>query len=188
MTDSELCRYLDDRKALIVHFSHYANMRAGGEFPADLQAAIENADKWALSSCVVWAGHPMELPGDVGIIFEPCASNVVSVKNEDSGSSTTQDGDERSSGGPLTVESLGQTFNVVGRYNEWRVKGGTVRGIYVRSQSGLQAKRKQVIGGGPAPIEDISLVEVTLAEIHAAFPALRIYTHGSHGVHDITPD
>ena len=101
---------LAQRNALIVHFSHRANMREGGVFPSDLQAAIANAERWTLSCCVVWPGHTMDLPGEVGLILLPTATEqILSVANTDSGSSELDCGEEVSGGVPLRVHpgSLG---------------------------------------------------------------------------------
>jgi hypothetical protein len=65
MTDVELLDALLAREAMVVHFSHHANMRKYGVFPEDLRAAIANKDSWNLSCVVLWPGHRMALPGSI---------------------------------------------------------------------------------------------------------------------------
>ncbi len=138
-------------KALIVHFSHRAKMREGGVFPSDLRAAITNKDCWALSCCVVRPGHKMDLPGEVGLIFRPTASDqILSVARTDAGSFQHACGEESSGGMPLMPESLEDTFNVAPNdHNEWRVRGAEVDGIFAVSPGEVWAKIRQplMVGG-----------------------------------------
>lgn len=105
-------------------------MREGGTFPTDLLAAIANKDLWALSCCVVWPGHEMGLPGEVGLIFRPTATDqILSVAKTGFGSSQFAGREEASGGVPLTLESFEDTFNVAPNdYNEWRVWGAEIAG------------------------------------------------------------
>ena len=172
------------RKALIVHFSHKSNMRTGGVFPTDLQMAMTNKDKWPLSCCVVWPGHAMELPGDVGIIFHPTeARQIRSVSNADSGSTLLADGQELSGGERLTPANLESTFNVQpGEYNEWRVQDADVTGIFVTSPDTVWAKTHQVM-----PLDDGQLFRdiwpkpFAIDEVRAAFPGWSIFTMTASG-------
>ena len=64
--------------------AYFARYEEGGVFPDDLQAAITNRNSWALSCCVVWPGHQMDLPGEVGIVLRPTAAEqVLSVAKTD---------------------------------------------------------------------------------------------------------
>lgn len=121
----------------------------------------------------------MSLPGDIGVAFAPAVSSVLSVSNNDSGSMLALDGSELSMGEQLTCPSFEKTFSPTGAYNEWRVKGAMVSGIYVRDQYSLMAKRKQKVPGGPEPVETIAACPVSLEEVFAAFPSLPVYTHSS---------
>lgn len=125
MTDAELREGLDKRRALIVHLSHFANMREGGVFPTDLTDAIAHRGTWSLSCVVVWPGHTVNLPGSIGVIFRPRSiANVLSVSNDNSGSQQLADGTELSGGQPLSRNTFEQTFQVApGSYNEWRAQG-----------------------------------------------------------------
>jgi hypothetical protein len=165
--------------ALIVHFSHLANMREGGVFPADLQAAIANKDCWALSCCIVWPGHTMDLPGEVGLIFRPTATGqILSVANTDSGSSQFGCGEEVSGGVPLTAETFEETFQVAPNdYNEWRVRGAQVGGVFVVSPDVIWAKIWQpVMLDGVNIGQDIAPAPFTIDQVRAVFPALPLMT------------
>jgi hypothetical protein len=174
-----LCE-LDRRKALIVHFSHLSNMREGGVFPDDLQNAVVNKDSWNLSCCVIWPGHTMDLPGEVGVIFRPTAvGQVLSTKNDDAGSvQLTDTGQDVSGGDPLSEVTLQTTFDVaLGTYNEWRMKGADVTGIFVTSERGISAKKQQSIECDGKFFDDtIGLASFTIAEVFAAFPSFDIFT------------
>src|SRR5688572_21770465 len=93
-----LSEELSARKAVVVHFSHHAQMRDGGLFPQDMEEAMSNCHNWALSCCVLWPGHSMDLPGSVGIIFSPQHHHVLSVSPSDSGSYMQPDGADGSFG------------------------------------------------------------------------------------------
>jgi hypothetical protein len=98
MNDDELARKLKERDAVVVHFSHHANMRGRGVFPVDMHEAIRNKDHWALSCSVLWPGYGMDPCGSVGVLFKPLVASVLSVSNKDSGSWTTHDGIDQSAG------------------------------------------------------------------------------------------
>jgi hypothetical protein len=175
---------LTDRKALIVHFSHLANMRAGGVFPADLQAAIANKDCWALSCCVIWPGHKMDLPGEVGLILPPTANDqILSVAKTDAGSFQHACGADLSAGVPLTSETLEDTFDVAPKdYNEWRVRGAEIGGIFVLSPDGVAAKiRQPLMLDGVQIGDDIAPTRFTIEDVRTAFPGLRLITMTEHG-------
>ena len=167
------------RKALIVHFSHRATMREGVVFPNDLRNAIAHKDCWTLSCCVVWPGHMMELPGEVGLVFLPTAiDQILSVAKTDSGSSQLVCGTELSGGMPLTPETFAETFQVdAGDYNEWRVRGAEPSAIFVVNPNKVWTKQRVTLPsddlyGG----ENVSEVLVPVDQIRAVFPTLRLIT------------
>lgn len=121
----------------------------------------------------------MDLPGDVGLVFRPTATDqVLSVANTDSGSSQLACGEDLSGGLSLTPETLAATFSVVpGDYNEWRVKGAEVSGVFVASANGVQAKKRQRLTvDGADDFEDIWPAAFSLAEVKTAFPGLDLIT------------
>lgn len=140
-TDVELSDFMTQKHAIVVHFSHHANMRDDGIFPDDLINAITNRHIWPLSCSVVWPGHSMDVVGSVGVIFEPTLDSVLSVSNTDAGSSILPDGTDQSGGVPLTADSLAATFEVDGAYNEWRLRGAEVAGIFVLNSNSIMVKR-----------------------------------------------
>jgi hypothetical protein len=184
MTDDELSVALSTRQAAVVHFSHFANMRAGGVFPNDLQSAISNKDKWPLSCSVLWPGHTMQPCGCVGVIFKPCVASVLSVSPTDSGSYSASDGIDYSGGQLLCGDTFASTFQVVDAYNEWRVIGADVIGIFVSNVYFVQAKKAMKIGGLPDGelLEEIGPTRIELSEVFDAFIDLRVFTMTSSGL------
>lgn len=87
MDSATFKRLLNDRKIAVVHFSHHAVMGHSVAFPDDLTHAINNYLCETRSCCALVPGHKMELPGSVGVIFEPDLDHVISVLHDDSGSS-----------------------------------------------------------------------------------------------------
>lgn len=184
MTDEELTKSLADRGAVVVHFSHHANMRYGGIFPLDLQKAIANKDKWPLSCSVLWPGHAMDPCGSVGVMFKPSIASVISLSNQDSGSWTDDDGKDHSDGKPLTAESFKETFELVSAYNEWRVQGAKVVGIFVHDPRNIVVKESIEIPGLPDGeiLHTIGGVLIPISEVFAAFPHLSVFTMTSQGI------
>lgn len=178
LNDQMLCKMLHEREAIVVHFSHYAKMREGGVFPRDLQEAIDHKNDWTLSCSVLWPGHTMDPCGSVGVIFEPDVASVVSVSNMDAGSFTAPDGTDKSGGERLTAESFEKTFNVLGAYNEWRVRGAKVTGIFVHNAQNIQVKKPLDIPGLPEGeiLREIVPIRIELSEVFAAFPKLPVFT------------
>ncbi len=186
MTDNELAKALADHKAAIVHFSHHANMREGGVFPIDLQNAISKCCQWPLSCCVVLPGHQMDLPGSVGVLFEPLAKQVLSVLHDDSGSATLPNGDDISDGASLSKESFDNSLAVMpGRYNEWRLQCAKVIGIYVDNPSIIRVKQKQTLQTPLGPTQYIAHVQVGLAFVKRCFPEQKFYTMSTCGLVEI---
>jgi hypothetical protein len=184
MNNASLMSVLASHNAAVVHFSHHAKMREGGVFPTDLQNAIEGKDDWPLSCSVVWPGHTMALCGSVGLMFEPSVNSVKSVSNNDSGSWVDPDGLDYSAGVPLTEESLLQTFDVAGAYNEWRVMGAKVTGIFVHDIDYIFAKSEFIIPAGPHGPErrEIAMGQITLTDVFDAFPDSRVFTMAANGL------
>jgi hypothetical protein len=146
MTFDEMRDELNQRQALIVHFSNHADMgREGAYFPNDLRSAIKNCQNgphWPLSCSVLWPGHKMSPVGSVGLILElQSIDDIISVKKSDSGSISFQDGSEGSLGDPLTKASLTSSFEVKpGDYNEWRVKGAKPIGIFILDVANIEVR------------------------------------------------
>ncbi len=183
MDRDQLNLALEARRACVVHFSHHANMRDGGTFPSDLLDAIANRASWPLSCCVLWPGHQMDLPGSVGVIFAPTPDNVISVCSDDAGSFFQPDGTDASAGRPLTAESFEETFNPrINSYNEWRVIGAAVVGIFVSDPQSIHVKQRFPPRPPHLPDEVISSAPVPLEYIFQSFPSLELYTLSSQGL------
>jgi|GEM_PF-1424737 hypothetical protein len=184
MTDECLNSALRQRGAVVVHFSHIANMGRNVVFPSDLQEAIKNKDAWSLSCSALWPGHAMQLCGSVGVIFKPTVESVLSVYDDDAGSSSGGDGSDRSSGWRLSKEALERSFCVVGAYNEWRVRGAEVVGIFVHDIRDIWVKKMTDIAGvaGAPRVQAIGEVSVTLSDVFDAFGDMPVYTMDSSGL------
>jgi hypothetical protein len=130
----------------------------------------------------------MQLPGSVGIIIKPSVANVLSVSNSDSGSTTTTDGQELSGGRPLTQETFANTFEVHGSYNEWRVKGGKITGIFVADPKCILAKRKITLLVGDDEVTEIGFTSITIEQVAIAFPSLPIYAMSGCRIVEIKGD
>ncbi|WP_051975183.1 hypothetical protein [Cupriavidus necator] len=185
MNDEELAEELERRNAVVVHFSHHANMREGGTFPEDLQAVICDGEEWPLSCSVLFPGHCMEPCGSVGVIFKPKVTNVISVSNTDSGSYVGMDGVDYSLGRPLDEQSFKETFEVKGAYNEWRVRGDAeVMGIFVLDPDNICVKKPIEIWDPmrDAYTQEIAMASIGLADVFAAFPEEQVFSLGPAGL------
>ena len=178
MTDHELALALKDKSALIVHFSHHSLMRSGRPvYPDDLKRVFARHHEFPLSCSAVSPGHRMSPVGSVGVIFAPTAGSVLSVSNDDSGSLTWKDGSEGSAGIGLSPEAFSDSFNVVsGRYNEWRVQGAPILGIFVADPNNIQVKRLQEVQGEDAIYTVVGLDHISLDEVAATFPGQPVFT------------
>jgi len=155
-------------------------------FPEDMRRAMVMREELNLSCVVVWPGHRMSLPGSVGVIFKPKCANVHSVSNSDSGSTTLADGTDGSLGRPLTQKTLAATFDVQpGHYNEWRVCGAEVIGIFVDDPRNISVKKELVFDVGGEMVRSIAADPIALAEVFSAFPTCPIYTMGTTGLVEI---
>lgn len=187
--DEYLFREMATRRAAVVHFSHHAIMAFDGPFPEDLEHAIAVKDSEARSCCVVWPGHAMDLPGSVGVVFDVTVENVISVFPNDSGSFDLGDGMDASNGVPLTKESFDQTFQPTGPYNEWRVRGAQVKGIFVSDPNHICAKRRFVDASWCRPsyahVDTVRCEEVSVDFVRQSFPKLRLLKMTSDGLVDV---
>jgi hypothetical protein len=186
MTEDEFVRLLDEQAIAVVHFSHFADMRKGLVFPGDMLAAIANKDAWALSCCALTPGRRMQLPGDVGILLRPKLVNVLSVSSGDAGASTLPDGSELSGGDPPTREavlaSLDPGFQA---YNEWRVRGAEVVGIFVANPGLVLAKKRHDFDGPLGPESAIGSEPISLTTVFDAFPGLPLYAMGADRIAEL---
>ncbi|WP_374682861.1 hypothetical protein [Accumulibacter sp.] len=187
MTDQELSAFLATKGAAVVHLSHHAVMDpARPIWPEDMRRAIAKKDDFNLSCVVVWPGHRMPLPGSVGVIFKPTCANVVSASSSDSGSTMLPDGSDGSAGFPLSPETLASTFDVWnGTYNEWRVRGAEVVGIFVADPSNIEVKKDVVLNAGGHEFKDVAATSITMGEVFAAFPHHSVFTMGPAGMIEI---
>ena len=186
MTDAELEDQLRNKRAVVVHFSHHSVINPHRPlFPGDLAQAIANRDKFTLSCSVVWPNHPMDLVGSVGVIFKPRCANVISVSNSDSGSMSMADGSDGSLGVPLTDQSFASTFQPVGKYNEWRVQGAEVAGIFVANVNSILTKRTVEFDVMGVKQTAVSAEATRLADIFDAFPAQQFFTMSINGLREI---
>ena len=188
MTYEDLLRQLRERQALIVHFSHHANMRDGGVFPADLHAAALNNRTWALSSCLVWPSHHMSLPGSVGLILHPRSlASIIGIRSVDAGYSTDKYGHEQGAGDNLSQDSLIHSFDVSrGDYNEWRVRDFDVVGIYWEAENGhIYAKKHADLkhpDTGETIAQEIVMQKISVSDVHNSFPELPVFTRNGDKV------
>jgi hypothetical protein len=188
MTDKDLCDFLSAKGAAVVHLSHHAVMNPTRPiWPEDMRRAVAQKDKFNLSCVVVWPGHSMSLPGSVGVIFKPTCATVISAACSDSGSTMLPDGSDGSAGLPLSLETLASTFDVkIGGYNEWRVNGAEVVGIFVADPSNIEVKKEVVIDLDGCEFKAIGATSIALSEVFAAFPHDTVFTMGPSGLTEIS--
>jgi hypothetical protein len=173
---------LSDRCAVVVHFSHHAKMGHEISFPDDLNHAIKAVQE-IRSCCVLWPGHSLNLPGSVGVIFSPRVEHVLSVCSSDSGSYESSDGEDFSAGVPLSESSLRETFNVPsGSYNEWRIRGAPLLGIFVADQHRIIVKQPTTLKINDEQINDIYCTQIDLEMVFESFPSRKVYTLGTDGL------
>ena len=128
----------------------------------------------------------MSLPGSVGVIFKPTCAHVISAAGCDSGSTMLPDGSDGSAGLPLTPESLAATFEVAhGGYNEWRVRGADVVGIFVADPMNIQVKKPMQFSAGGEVIETVGATPISIDEVFAEFPTHPVFTLGVAGLVEI---
>lgn len=193
MTFNELQAILENKKAAIVHFSHHAKTREGVVFPNDLVNAIANRSNWTHCCIALWPNHPMDLVGSVGVLFEPTSTDqIISVCDDDAGSSLDADGNSQSFGKPLSVEVVEQSFLCMpDSYNEWILKGANVRGIFVADPNCIYVKKAMVMDYPDMPeylrsLEpEIGMTEISLLEVFDSFPDQPIFTMRANGLVEI---
>lgn len=178
MNNQDLAECLKEKKAVVVHFSSYSSNCSGVVFPDDLNYTIKNKDNIYVSCSVLWPGHNMSPFGEVGIIFHPTVDSVQSVSNSDSGAYTASSGIDCSNGESLTKETFEKSFNVQkGGYNEWRLKGAEIGGIFVLNQDCVNVKKKIKIN---CPLEgekeEIGFQSIDLQDLKNVFPDFDIFT------------
>jgi len=186
MEESKFQELMTKKSLAIVHFSHFAKMAHAVEFPCDLHHAINSFQSEARSCCAIWPGHRMNLPGSVGVIFEPKFEQVCSVLQDDSGSSD-YGRKERSGGVNPSQKTILESLNVVdGRYNEWRVLGAKPIGIFVANTVDICVKKKVTLSCNGEAFEDFPCTSITLKEVFDKFPGMEIFTMGSGGLCPVT--
>lgn len=183
MTEVEFARLVDEEAIAVVHFSHVADMGRDLIFPDDMRRAISNTNVWTLSCCALTPGRRMQLPGEVGILLRPKLSHLLSVSNGDAGASTLPDGSELSGGQPPTREAVLRSLDPGLRpYNEWRVRGAEVVGIFVSRVDHVAVKKRLNFDGPFGPVQTISSESVPLGVVFDAFPAFPVYEMGASGL------
>lgn len=187
MTDQELSDFLDAKGAAVVHLSHHAVMDPNRPiWPEDMRQAIARRADFNLSCVVAWPGHAMLLPGSVGVIFRPDCAHVISAAGSDSGSTMLPDGTDGSAGLPLSPESLAATFEVAhGSYNEWRVCGAKVIGIFVADPTKIDVKKAVRLKAGGVEFDDVAATRILIGEVFAEFPKHPVFTLGAAGLVEI---
>ncbi|OYU45718.1 MAG: hypothetical protein CFE44_06015 [Burkholderiales bacterium PBB4] len=187
MTDQELSDFLVAKGAAVVHLSHHAVMDPNRPiWPEDMRRAIAKRAALNLSCVVAWPGHPMSLPGSVGVICKPACAHVISAAGSDSGSTMLPDGSDGSAGLSLTPDSLAATFEVApGSYNEWRVRGAEVVGIFIADPTNIYVKKAVRLSAGGVEFDDVAATRISIDEVFAEFPRHPVFTFGVAGLVEI---
>lgn len=182
MEELQFQRLLTAQNAVIVHFSHFAQMGHAVEFPDDLHHAVNAFANETRSCCAITPRHQMSLPGSVGVIFTPTFEQVLSVLAHDSGSSDFG-GEENSGGNPPTEQSIVESFCApYGGYNEWRIRGAKPIGIFVDDPNNITVKKKQEFSFNGEHIETFGCESISLSLVRSSFPDLEIFTMGPDGL------
>lgn len=185
MNEPTFKQLLDQHSVAVVHFSHHAVMGLRVEFPLDLIHALDNYETETRSCCAVFPCHRMDLPGSVGVLFEPKLSQVLSVCRFDSGSSNFG-GLEGSMGEAPTEQTILDSLDVPdGSYNEWRIRGAKPTGIFVANPRNILAKKVLTWHTGIEQVTDIGCQKISLADVFAAFPKLPVYTMRGHKLEEL---
>lgn len=187
MTHEELLAKLEARQALIVHFSAHAVMRAGLDFPTDLQQVLAEKERWPLSCSVLTPGHRMDVTGSVGVILEPrAAEDVLRVHHDDAGA-YDDDGANQSLGAALSDAAFDASINDTGpgAYNEWRVRGARPVGIFVLDPATILVRQTIAFEGPYGPEEDIAAQQISLDAVRAMFPGQPIWTMTPDGPREL---
>lgn len=128
----------------------------------------------------------MDLPGSVGVIFEPKLDQVLSVLGDDSGSSD-YGGSELSGGNAPSEQSIVNSLSdPFGSYNEWRLRGAKPIGILVADPENVIVKKNSHIAvSGCEPFDVIACTTVPFSAVVAAFPSYKVYTMTSSGLFEL---
>jgi hypothetical protein len=158
-------------------------MGRGLIFPDDMRQAISNTNVWTLSCCALTPRRRMQLPGEVGILLRPELSHVLSVSTGDAGACTLSDGSELSGGQPPSREAVLTSIEPgLKPYNEWRVRGAKVLGIFVSRVDHVAVKKRLSLEGPFGPKQVIASESVHLGIVFDAFPNLPVYRMGASGL------
>lgn len=180
--DTQFETLLDERKIVVVHFSCYGVMGHRVTFPNDLHHALSNYEQETRSCCAIYPGHNMSLPGSVGLIFRPKYSQVLSVCSADSGSSDYA-GHEGSLGAFPEEDAILESLQVSsGMYNEWRILGAELTGVFVSNPQAIEVKQEVTLALGMERFTEIGCVRISLQAVKEAFPNLLVYTMGDDGL------
>lgn len=182
MDESSFKKLVKDHSIVVIHFSHHAIMGHEVEFPDDLNYAIAHFADEERSCCAIYPGYEMNLPGSVGVIFEPAFSNVISVCQCDSGSSAYGSMGQPPSEQTILASLCVQACEEGCKYNEWRIKGAIPIGIFVSNPLNICVKKKNLCTNVPISFEGIAGESICLADVFTAFPKLPIYSMGSNGL------
>lgn len=182
LTNTQFKQLLRTHNIVVVHFSHFATMNFEVEFPDDLQHAIEHFANETRSCCALFPGHKMDLPGAIGLIFDPEIDQVLSVCATDSGSSN-YGGKEESLGVRPSEDTILQSLDVrTGTYNEWRVHGSKPVGVYITNPTYIEAKKAFFKEFGDELIKGFACKQISINEVQSAFPELPIFTMEATGL------
>lgn len=198
MTDAELMDELINRKALIVHCSRPGKGDEGINgllFPADLTNAIHICANQSKELCcsVIWPGHVATF-GDVGIILKPrSTASITLISNTDGGTRVDPATGKRVGvGAPFSPRAVMDTFTNATDYNEWNVQDADTVGIFVRLPPPMPQVARivditTIQGYDPMMGTDpmVFPVDITLAEIRAAFPGYPVFSIEGGAIVDI---
>ena len=174
----ELLSRLQERRALIVHFSHHAAMRGDLVNRTDMHQVLAEQEAWALSCSVLTPGHSMDVVGSVGVVLVPrTAGDVLRVHHDDAGSYEFAM-ESHSLGKPLSAASFDESIDLVapGSYNEWRVRGAAPIGMFVLDPANILVRRRVTFPGPHGPESTIAEDPISIDDVRATFPDRPIWT------------
>ena len=74
---------------------------------------------------------------------------------------------------------------MLGHYNEWRVRGAEVYGVYVSDVDSIAVRKEVRLDVGARRETFVSAEEVAIDEVVEAFPDCNIYTISDRGIVEI---
>ncbi|MGY4197273.1 hypothetical protein [Bradyrhizobium sp. USDA 4520] len=199
MTNEELMDLLKERNALIVHCSRPGKGDVGVDgllFPADLHNAIHICanESRELSCSLVWPEH-VKTFGAIGIVLKPrSVASITTISPHDSGTHFDALGKREGGGVPFSAEAVDETFANSADYNEWTVTDADTMGIFVNLSEPLEVAKVFDLSAdpnydaelmGPAPAV-VAAGPISLQEVIAAFPGLRLYAYHQGGMVEIS--